>query len=153
MLSAAELCAFHFLRGLTNPLNQMPASQPKNHEPTLADDRLFEEAYKRHHSSVFRFLMHLTHDAHWAEDLLQEVWVRVYREFRSEHYNQPGMLWRRAHQLYQDERRYRKARPFLKLQDPEASPDLPAEKSAEIDDADLRQRFFAEYAEPDLAGC
>lgn len=47
----------------------------------------FEEIYLRHHRSVYRLCLRMTHNVHEAEDLTQEVFVHLFRKigtFRGE---------------------------------------------------------------------
>lgn len=41
----------------------------------------FDELYARYHDHIYRFTYALTGDAHEAEDLFQETWLRVFRGF------------------------------------------------------------------------
>ena len=42
--------------------------------------RIFDEIYDRYKTDVFRFVFHLTGDRAEAEDIFQEVWLRVVRQ-------------------------------------------------------------------------
>ncbi len=47
--------------------------------PTKSTHREFDEVYERYRLDVFRFLFSLTRNQAEAEDLFQEVWIRVVR--------------------------------------------------------------------------
>ncbi len=40
-------------------------------------DSVFEEIYEKYHQDIFQFLFYLVRDRHKAEDLTQEVYIRV----------------------------------------------------------------------------
>ncbi|MFS8652655.1 MAG: RNA polymerase sigma factor SigX [Caldibacillus sp.] len=49
-------------------------------------DALFEEIYEKYHLDIFQFLFYLVRDRHKAEDLTQEVYIRVLKSIdRFEH--------------------------------------------------------------------
>ena len=49
-------------------------------------DAVFEEIYEKYHQDVFQFLFYLVRDRHKAEDLTQEVYIRVLKSIdRFEH--------------------------------------------------------------------
>jgi RNA polymerase sigma-70 factor (ECF subfamily) len=45
------------------------------------DDSVFHRLYDEYHQDVFKFLIYLTRDRDYAEDLMHEVYVRVLRAF------------------------------------------------------------------------
>ncbi|HUU39079.1 MAG TPA: sigma-70 family RNA polymerase sigma factor [Candidatus Desulfaltia sp.] len=55
-------------------MKREPASPPTKMTP-----RQFDEIYDRYRADVFRFLFYLTRDQAEAEDLFQDVWLRVVR--------------------------------------------------------------------------
>ena len=78
------------------------------------------ELFERHHVAVFRFLRRMTPDRDTAEDLLQEVFLRVTAAAtRFEHRGQDrAWLFKIARNLVFDERARRGRRPELALEAP-----------------------------------
>lgn len=70
----------------------------------------FAELLRRHQSHVERVLYHLASDWHDRSDLVQEVWIRVYRHIKrlQEPLKFRGWLSRIATNLFYDELRKRK---------------------------------------------
>src|SRR5215471_7176498 len=74
-----------------------------------------EQLYRRHHLTIFRFLRRMTQDAHLAEDLAQEVFVRVIRGVETYDPRERDLAWlfRIARRLLADSRRSARRRPTL----------------------------------------
>ena len=45
------------------------------------DDSVFHRLYEEYHQDVFNFLIYLTRDRTYAEDLMHEVYVRVLKAY------------------------------------------------------------------------
>ncbi len=64
----------------------MISVQPEKRDPALPPTRLtpqeFDGIYDRYRADVFRFLLSLTRNQSEAEDLFQDVWLRVVRHGR-----------------------------------------------------------------------
>lgn len=45
-------------------------------------DSVFEELYQKYHSEVFQFLVYLMRNKEQAEDLVQEVYIRVLKSYK-----------------------------------------------------------------------
>lgn len=52
-------------------------------EPAAATRLSLEQAFAAHHRLVYRYALGLTHDAGLAEDVVQEVFVRLYQNLES----------------------------------------------------------------------
>ncbi|AZU63190.1 RNA polymerase sigma factor SigX [Neobacillus mesonae] len=44
-------------------------------------DSVFEELYKKYHQDVFQFLFYMVRNREQAEDLVQEVYIRVFKSY------------------------------------------------------------------------
>jgi RNA polymerase sigma-70 factor (ECF subfamily) len=93
----------------------------------------FDQLFERHVEAVRRHLLHIVRDDHAAEDLLQEVFLRVWT--RAEQWNGQGAfkgwLFRIATNLALNYLRSQRRRPQQPLEPPEdlegeATPDTPA---------------------------
>ncbi len=101
------------------------------------DESAFEQLVARYQDRVVGFFFHLVYDRGAAEDLAQEVFLRVFRA--RDRYEPTARfstwLFRIAHNLAINERRDTSRRrevplPSSQSMDPEASAQMPAEKSA-----------------------
>lgn len=114
------------------------------------DREAFAELLRRYQSHVERLLYHLAPDWHDRADLVQEVWIRVYRHIRRLH--EPakfkGWLSRITTNLFYDELRKRKrVKPAisldapLRLDDGEIGWDVAADAPSPNDDL-ATQEFY-----------
>lgn len=114
------------------------------------DQEAFAELLRRYQSHVERLLYHLAPDWHDRADLVQEVWIRVYRHIRRLH--EPakfkGWLSRITTNLFYDELRKRKrVKPAisldapLRLDDGEIGWDVAADAPSPEDDL-ATQEFY-----------
>ncbi|MCP3738685.1 RNA polymerase sigma factor SigX [Rossellomorea sp. BNER] len=46
-------------------------------------DSVFEELYEKYHHDVFQFLLYMVRDREQAEDLVQEVYIRVMKSYQN----------------------------------------------------------------------
>lgn len=44
-------------------------------------DSVFDELYKKYHHDVFQFLFYMVRNREQAEDLVQEVYIRVFKSY------------------------------------------------------------------------
>jgi RNA polymerase sigma-70 factor (ECF subfamily) len=96
------------------------------------DARAFETLYKRHRGALYRFVLHAIKQRSSAEELFQEVWIRVI-EARNRYAPQARFttwLYTIAHNLLVDHWR-RKGLTLVQLdeENPVASPDNPAKQA------------------------
>jgi RNA polymerase sigma-70 factor (ECF subfamily) len=75
------------ISGLTRRSKERPMSKPTLPQPGAAELPPWEEIVEKHSARVYRLAYRLTGNGHDAEDLTQEVFVRV---FRSLHTYTPG---------------------------------------------------------------
>lgn len=80
-----------------------------------------EALVHRHHRAIFAFLYRLTGDAHAADDLAQESFIRLCTRIGSYRYPEPFLPWLYtiAHNLYKDWRKNAYQRRVLPLERPE----------------------------------
>ena len=92
----------------------------------------FEEMYRRHYPDVYRFALFLTGDAHGAEDLTADTFVRAWtaRE-RLRHESVRSYLFTITRNLYRDQ--FRRARPVADIVD--AIPDRAPAPDQQVDHA------------------
>ena len=74
-----------------------------------------EELYRRHHLKIFRFLRKMTGESAQAEDLTQDVFVRVIRGLETYDPRERDLAWlfRIARRLFADRERGGQRRPVL----------------------------------------
>jgi RNA polymerase sigma-70 factor, ECF subfamily len=74
-----------------------------------------ESLFERHHLRLYRFLLRMTGEGGPAEDLLQEVFVRVLRGLETYHPRERDQAWlfRIARRLVADRRKERSREPAL----------------------------------------
>jgi RNA polymerase sigma-70 factor (ECF subfamily) len=122
------------------------------------DRAAFSHLLRRYQSDVERLLYHLAPDWSDRADLVQEVWIRVYRNIRNlkDPVKFKGWLNRIVTNLFYDELRKRKriARPIsldasLQMEDGEKEWDLPSDYPSPDDD--LARREFYEYLREAIA--
>ena len=72
----------------------------------------FDQLFKRYQSSVYRFACYLTHNPNQAEDLFQEVWLRVVKHLPGTNDVRDFRAWifRITTNLHRDEIRKRRVR-------------------------------------------
>ena len=87
-----------------------------------------QELYRRHGHAIFRFLRAATRDRTQAEDLTQEVFVRVVRGLETYDPRERDLAWlfRIARRLLLDRARADSRRPHLVPEAEAAAPSLPA---------------------------
>lgn len=80
------------------------------HAYAAGDLKAFEQLYRRHKDTVFRFVLRLSNDSALAEDIAQEVWIKVigYRDRYSADAKFTTLLYRIAHNAFIDHTRRRK---------------------------------------------
>jgi len=73
----------------------------------------FEAALEAHSGAMLHYLFGLCRDLQVAEDLSQELWASVHRNFSVSQYNQKALLYTKAKQVFIDWYRKKKRRPDL----------------------------------------
>jgi len=96
-----------------------------------------EALFQRHHLSVFRFLRRMTGDASLAEDIAQDVFVRVIRGLETYDARDRDLAWlfRIARRLVADHERDTRRRPALVVDDRPRPAASSAHLGIEIDEA------------------
>lgn len=126
----------------------MSAKNPFNQAIVIPDDAAFTEAYHLYSRALLNSLYRMTNDYHLAEDLLQILWVYVYRHYPPEDYCKYGKLLWKAKKLVQDAFRNRQRRPERALSELEiATLTTETDKNYPMtaeEDAALRDKFFRE---------
>jgi len=64
--------------------------------PACTEDARFEEFFREHHQTVYRFALHMVGDPAQAEDVASEVLVKVYLKWRRGRVESPRAYLRRA---------------------------------------------------------
>ncbi len=107
-----------------------------------------EKAIDTHGTSIIACLWRMTGDHHLAEDLAQEVWLKVFDSFDIADMSKWPFLHRKAYQVFIDAMRKRKVRKAIAtteiLSDVEGA-NYYAQPSSDEDEAALKTRFWAEY--------
>ena len=113
------------------------------------DAAAFEELYRRHNDSLFRYLLRLCRDRHLAEDLYQEAWSRIVRS--RERYRPTArfstFLFRVAHNCFIDHLRRNKRYAGGVDIDPEQRPDTADEPDLRAEKSLARERLEAALAD------
>lgn len=126
----------------------MSAKNPFNLATAIPDDVAFKKAYHLYSRALLHNLYLMTRDYHLAEDLLQLLWVYVYRHYPPEDYCKFGKLLWKAKKLVQDAFRHRQRRPERALTELDiATLTTEPDKHYPVDadaDAALRDKFFRE---------
>ncbi|MBN2357325.1 RNA polymerase sigma factor [candidate division KSB1 bacterium] len=89
------------------------------------DSRAFGELYKRYQNAVYRYLLCASGDPSWAEDMFQEVWLRVADHLRAKKTIQDFKKWlfTVAANYFRDELRKKYIRRFFMPEYPGMSPE------------------------------
>ncbi|HWI61201.1 MAG TPA: RNA polymerase sigma factor [Symbiobacteriaceae bacterium] len=87
------------------------------------NEAAMEALVHRHHRAIFAFLYRQTGDAHTADDLAQECFIRLCTRIGSYRYPDPFLPWLYtiAHNLYKDWRKNAWQRKVVPLEQPEPS--------------------------------
>lgn len=112
------------------------------------DEAAFERIVRLMHGRVWRYLIHLVHDPHLAQDVAQEVFVRVYRNLDSlrDPERFAGWVFSIARNAAYDHGRARKRRPLELLGDRDVTTAGPShDPHVSIETADALARL-----DPDL---
>ena len=108
---------------------------------------LVEQSIDLHGGYLFHLLHQWTNNRHDAEDLLNDLWALVLRAFPERKIGQFGLLRRKAYQIFIDHQRRKKNNPVTAM---ESLPEAPAapitEPYNDRDEAQFKERFFAEYS-------
>lgn len=85
------------------------------------NEAAMEALVHRHHRGIYTFLYRLTGDAHGADDLAQECFIRLCTRISSYRYPEPFLPWlfTIAHNLYRDWRKTAWQRRVVPLESPE----------------------------------
>jgi RNA polymerase sigma factor (sigma-70 family) len=87
-----------------------PKDTPDNFQPSDERKAALAEAMRKFGGRIYGFLLAKTGDARIAEDLAQDTWLKVYRNFTLAKFKNEGLLYRRALQTFLDYRRKEKVR-------------------------------------------
>jgi len=113
----------------------------------------YERAIDLFESHTLRYFEHMTRDFHLAEDLSQELWLTIYKRFKTSQFFELGLIMRKAYQVFIDNARKRNVRSFVILSSspPEAiSPPVFAEAFTEEEIQHLKQYWWDMYPCIDL---
>ncbi len=109
------------------------------------DVAAFETLYRRHHDSLYRYLLRLSLNRHTAEDVFQEVWSKI---IKARHRYRPTakfttFLYRVAHNCFIDYLRKNNRHIVNSVLDPDCSPDPGDQPDLIVEKRFARQRLEA----------
>lgn len=117
------------------------------------DEAVFAFLVERHLTNLYRFLVRMTQDRHSAEDLVQETFLKAWKNLPrfDAHKSFKTWLFSIAHHAAIDHLRKQRAVPFARLEnedEPDFSATIPDTK--ELPDAVLSRRDLADLLEESL---
>jgi RNA polymerase sigma-70 factor (ECF subfamily) len=109
------------------------------------DVAAFETLYRRHHDSLYRYLLRLSQNHATAEDVFQDVWSNI---IKARHRYRPTakfstFLYRVAHNCFIDYLRKNNRHAVNSVLDPDCSPDPGDEPDLIVEKRFARQRLEA----------